>query len=115
MNISCRSCKKEIDDSLSFCSYCGQKTNIKGLGLTTAQKTRIYLASFFLSPLGLIWFFKFFRDDNLENRKVGYISLVITLVPLVLVLVIGGTLSNYLFGYIEKYEKDLGVYSELGL
>lgn len=115
MNVPCPSCKKEVTAGVSFCSYCGHKLNPRGVVLTSTQKIRIYLISFFLSPLGLIWFFKYFRSDKLENRKVAYTSLIITLVPLVLILVIGSKYINSFSSVIEMYETNLDVYSELGL
>ena len=65
--------------------------------------------------MGLIWFFKYFRDDKLENKKVAYTSLIITLVPLILLLVIGGRYISSFSSIIETYQSNLDVYSELGL
>jgi hypothetical protein len=115
VDVLCSSCKKEIDEGVNFCPYCGHRLNLTGAVLTSTQKIRIYLASFFLSPFGLIWFFKYFRDDELENRRVAHTSLIITLVPLTLILVIGGKYINSLSSIIEMYETNLDVYSELGL
>lgn len=114
MSILCPSCKKEIDDSDNFCPHCGHKSDLANVALTSTQKRRIYIASFFLTPFGLYWFFKYFRDDKPENRKAAYISLIFTIVPLVLLVIIIGKYINSLSGVIDMYETNLEVYSELG-
>lgn len=111
---ACPSCKKEIDLGSEFCSHCGHKLSIASSTLTSRQKTGIYLGSFFLSPLGILWFFKYFRSDNAETKKVGYASLIITIVPLVLTLVIVGRYLSSVSNIIDVYESNLKIYSELG-
>ena len=115
MKVLCSSCKKEIEDNVNFCPHCGQKPDLTPKALSTARKTRIYLASFFLSPLGLIWFFKYFRDDILENRKTAYIALAITLTPLLFVLLVGGKYVSSMSNFSELYKTNMNIYSELGL
>jgi len=79
------------------------------------KEIKIYLVSFFLSPLGFLWFFKYFRSAELKDRKIAYISLILTLIPLVLMLVIGNKLVSLSSGIMEEYKKNLDAYSELGL
>jgi uncharacterized membrane protein YvbJ len=115
VNALCPNCKKEMDDGNNFCPHCGHKSDTTKMALTSTQRRRIYLASFFLTPLGLYWFFKYFRDDKPENRKVAYISLIFTFVPLILIVVTIGKYVNSLSGVIDAYETNLEVYSELGI
>ena len=115
MNTLCPNCKKEIDSDSNFCPYCGHKSDTTKAALTSTQKRRIYIASFFLTPFGLFWFFKYFRDDKPENRKAAYISLIFTFVPLILIVVTMGKYINSLSSVIDAYETNLEVYSELGL
>ena len=115
MNTLCSNCKKEIASEDIFCPHCGHKTDRPGTVLTSPQRIKIYLASFFLSPFGLIWFFKYFRDENPENKKVGYAALVITLLPLILTMIIGARYIKSFSTIINTYETNLDAYSELGL
>ena len=43
------------------------------------NKVKIYAISFFLAPVGLYWFFKYFRSADLGYKKVAYTALWITL------------------------------------
>ena len=115
MNVLCPKCQKEIDADVNFCPYCGSNLNPKRKILTSIQKIKIYLGSFFLSPFGLIWFFKYFRDEEPENKKTAYVSLVITLVSLVFILITLSKYINSLSSIMEMYNTDLGTYSNLGL
>jgi uncharacterized membrane protein YvbJ len=115
MSVICTSCKKEFDESSNFCPHCGKKSEAADVALTSAQRIKIYLASFFLSPFGLIWFFKYFRDEKKENKTVAYTSLVITLIPLILLFFVGRAYISSFSSVIDMYKSNLNVYSELGL
>ena len=116
MNIICPNCKKEIDDSAKFCPLCGQELSLAGTTtLSSSKKIKIYLASFFLSPLGLFWFFKYFKSDETENRYVAYTCLIITLLPLITTAVIGSKYIGALSSSMELYNTNLDAYSKLGL
>jgi len=115
MTVTCPSCKKEIDDSVNFCPNCGQEFILEKKALSPVKKRRIYLASFFLSPLGLIWFFKYFRSDEKENKKVAYIALVLTLLPLIFTLIVSKKYISVMSTTMGTYKDNMGVYSELGL
>jgi hypothetical protein len=68
--------------------------------LSTWQIIKIYVGSVLLSPFSLYWFFKYYKD--VENKRIAYISLVITVVSLG-------------FGLIVSYEyiKAITAYSQL--
>ena len=71
--------------------------------LSSFQKVKIYLLSIVLTPLGLYWFFKYLKSLSSQNRMVGYISLVLTLVSLIVTIMVASSyiksLNNYLNGY----------------
>ncbi|MDP3888534.1 MAG: hypothetical protein Q8Q24_00675, partial [bacterium] len=52
--------------------------------ITLAKQIRIYLGSFFLPPLGLIWGIKYLKKDNQQIRKVGRIAIILTILSLAL-------------------------------
>jgi len=115
MNVICPNCKREIDDSAKFCPLCGQDLGLAATTLSSSKKIRLYLASFFLSPLGLFWFFKYFKSDETENRYVAYTCLIITLLPLIATVVIGSKYIDALSSSVELYNTNLDAYSKLGL
>lgn len=48
------------------------------------SRVALYAASFLLPPLNLIWTVKYLKTPDPEARKIGIISLVITVVALIL-------------------------------
>ena len=112
MTVTCPNCKGEIDSGVNFCPHRGYKIGLKNQPLSSGQKIKIYLISFVLSPLGLFWFFKYFTDEKQENKRVAYISLILTLIPLIFMLISGRKIMDSLSGSIQN---ELDVYSEFGL
>ncbi|MFC1722310.1 hypothetical protein ACFL0C_01535 [Patescibacteria group bacterium] len=115
MKVICKGCDAEIQDSVAFCPHCGKETGFGVEVINNARKARIYIASFVLSPLGLYWFFKFFKSDDLEKRKLAFTSLIITAIPLLLSLIIGSKLIKSFNSNLEIYNANVQMYSELGL
>ena len=109
MLLPCPKCKKEIDSEAKFCQFCGYKIVAESAVLSTAQKIKIYFLSVVLTPLGLYWFFKYLRNPNLQNRMVGYIALVLTLVSLVVTIIVTSSYISSLNTYINNYGSELGL------
>jgi uncharacterized membrane protein YvbJ len=115
VNTLCPSCKKEIETTDNFCPHCGHTIHQQDLVLTTNQKIKIYAFSIFLTPLGVIPFFRHFRSAKPENRKTAYIALVVTVIPFIFMTVVISKYLNSLSSIIDVYETNLDVYTELGL
>ena len=79
-----------------------------------SQKLKMYLVSFFFTPFGLYWFFKYFRSEYPAVKREGYIALVITLLALVLSYVVVTKYLETYSDYFDLYKANMGVYSELG-
>ena len=71
----------------------------------------IYIGSVLLSPFSLYWFFKYRKD--LENKKVAYISLVLTLITLLFGIVTMSAYIKAVNGYMSDYKNNLDIYSQL--
>lgn len=78
MSYVCEKCQKFVDSDGFFCPYCGADHTAKLRGLSSGDTIKILLISVFLAPLGLIYFFKYFRSKDIAKRRMGYIALVIT-------------------------------------
>lgn len=77
--------------------------------VSLAKELSIYIFSFFLVPLGLYWFFKYFKSLDTVKKRVAYISLVITLIALTLTMIVVYGYVQSLKGYINTGYKDLGL------
>jgi len=76
--------------------------------LTHWQVLKIFLISFFLTPLGLIWFFKYLKSTDDKKRTVGLISLVITVVTLVVSYFVTKAYVGNILKYTQLYSTGLG-------
>ncbi len=82
--------------------------------MKTSQKIKVYLASFLLTPLGLIWFFKYFRSEDPETKKVGYTALFLTLSSLALSYLIISKYIQAYSQYLDVYKTNMDIYSQMG-
>jgi uncharacterized membrane protein YvbJ len=106
MKEKCPHCNKEIDLTDKFCPNCGNKLPEKDLPFSTGQKLKIYMVSVFLAPFGLYWFFKFFKNENIEKRKVAYNALYISIVMIIVIFIINSYFVKTLRTYVDSYNLD---------
>ena len=78
------------------------------------QKLKIYFVSFFLTPFGLYWFFKYFRHEDPAYKKEGYIALIITFAALGLSYFIVNKYLQAYSGYMDLYKGNMDVYRQMG-
>lgn len=110
VNLNCPFCNKEIRSTDVFCPTCGKKLPDKNLPFSTAQKIKIYLVSVILAPLGLYWFFKYFRSEDQKKRKVAFFALYLTIFTIVVLTTVSYYYVKQMNAYIESYD-----FSGLGL
>lgn len=107
---TCPFCDKEVGTTDILCPACGKKLPDKNLPFSTAQKIKIYFFSIVLAPLGLYWFFKYFRNVDESKRRVAYIVLLITVITLTIVTAVSYYYVQQLNIYMESYD-----FNSLGL
>ena len=106
MKEKCPFCNKEINQTDKFCPNCGNKLPEKDLPFSTAQKVKIYLLSIFLAPFGLYWFFKYFKNENGEKRKLAFNVLFISIVMIIVLIIINFYFVKALQTYIDSYNLE---------
>lgn len=105
MNVLCPFCKNEVKTTDKYCSLCGKRVDGVNLSISSKEKVKIYLLSILLTPIGLFWFFKYFRNSDSEKRKTAYVSLAITVVMVIILIVINIYFFEMLKDYLGSYEK----------
>ena len=107
MTQTCPSCHEEINEEDTFCSHCGtQLTSTKPL--SRAQKIKIYVLSFLLTPFGLYWFFKFKKEMDPEKRLVANRALWITVAAIVFILAYGIVVATTYSILLNSYSVGYG-------
>lgn len=110
MNTTCPKCGKNIEPGDVFCSHCGTKILDNTTPLSTGQKIKIYLVASLLAPLGLYWFFKFYKEENPYKKSVAKNVLWITAIALVLMLILGIYTIKIYTKLLNSYIPNAGLY-----
>ncbi|MDO8551519.1 MAG: hypothetical protein Q7S03_02465 [bacterium] len=82
----------------------------KLITLSLFRQTGIYLASFLLPPLGLIWGFRYLKNNDQKVKIVGLVAILLTVVSLIITVWLSLYLMNTLTQSFD-IDKDL---QELG-
>jgi uncharacterized BrkB/YihY/UPF0761 family membrane protein len=67
------------------------------------NRTKIYVLSVILAPLGLYWVFKYIRSPDRELRKIAYVTLGITLFVTLMAVTTVTIYTTYVYKYVESY------------
>lgn len=103
----CSNCGAILAPDDMFCSHCGTKTNIAqtiGIG----RQIYIYSVSFLLPPFGLVWTWRYLRKGNTQQKRVGIIAGVLTVLSVVFAWWI-------MAGFLQGVQNQLNSYSNVGL
>ncbi|HSD98124.1 MAG TPA: zinc ribbon domain-containing protein [Patescibacteria group bacterium] len=93
-----------------FCSHCGTKLN-RVVAIGWVRQIWIYFVSFFLPPFGLIWTWKYLRSDKPPLKRIGWISLLLTVVSIILT----AWVTVGFFQGVSSQINSVSNYSNLGL
>lgn len=80
----CPYCQSLVPVGSIYCSNCGKPLHEEKIQISTRRQIIIYLVSFFLPPLGLIWTFKYLKQSDPIKKRVGIVSLLLTVVAIIL-------------------------------
>ncbi len=81
----CPSCGQEVDVTAFYCQNCGKKIREKPPGTGVGAQVLVYALSLFLPPLNIPLSFKYLRMQDIKSKRIGWISLVIMAVSLVVI------------------------------
>lgn len=110
MESKCPLCFLPVGLNDQFCSKCGARLSTAQRPLTFWKKVTIYFVTIVLAPLGLYWFFKFYKSSESDNRRVAWIVLWLTLVVMLATIVFSFYIVNSLSGYVGSVIGDPTLY-----
>jgi RNA polymerase subunit RPABC4/transcription elongation factor Spt4 len=79
-NNTCPACHQSILEKYYFCPNCGHNLKEKLLPISILVQTGLYALAIFFPPLGLWPGIKFVMKKNPYAKRVGIITIVITLI-----------------------------------
>ena len=104
----CQYCKTQVEATAFYCPTCGKKIREKPLNTTFWFQVGLYAASILLPPLNLIWAVKYYKSPDPKAKKIGTVSLIITVFALIISLWIASALfkniSQQITGQMDQYQ-----------
>jgi hypothetical protein len=80
----CSTCKTPALTSANFCSNCGKPLRKKPPSTTLSMQLIVYLVSFFLAPVGLLYAWKYLKQNDRESKIVGMVAIALTAIAVVI-------------------------------
>lgn len=78
MDLTCKRCGQPVQESFYFCPGCGKKRKEPPPSTSLSAQLVVYLVSFFLPPLGLIYAYKYSRHGGTKERYIAVTAGVLT-------------------------------------
>ena len=92
----CPTCHSPTQPEWYFCPQCGKVLQEKPIHITVGKQILMYLVSFFLAPLGLVWGIKYVRNKDRKVKVVGLVSIVLTVLALsITIYTFSSVMSSY--------------------
>lgn len=82
MEQTCPVCHQNVDATDFFCRNCGKKLHEPPLSTNIALEILYYIGSVLLPPFGLVWGIKYIKQPDPAARRIGIVSIVLTVVSL---------------------------------
>lgn len=76
--IVCSGCHINVRASDYFCFNCGRNLHPVPPSTSIGRQIYIYLGSIFLPPIGILWGFRYLRQDDLKSKIVGITAIALT-------------------------------------
>lgn len=110
--LTCGNCRTPVAETFFFCPVCGKKVREKPASVSLMAQLAVYAISLFLPPLGLIYTVKYLKQPEAKAKTVGWITLLLTVISIVITLKITMDLLTTIKGTINMQMPN---YGNLGL
>jgi hypothetical protein len=106
--VSCPTCHTTVRPTDYFCFNCGKDLHPKPPSMTLERQIMLYLGSFFLPPMGIIWGLRYVRVGDTKSKTVGYVAMAITVVVILLYAVWITNVMNNVSQQINQFQNLQG-------
>ncbi len=94
MESTCPVCHVIVRPTDFFCYNCGKNLHAPPPSTTKEEQIKLYLSSFLLPPMGIIWALPYVRQTDTKSKTVGYVAMGITVIAILMVAVQAMSLVN---------------------
>jgi hypothetical protein len=92
--VVCSRCHTTVRPTDYFCFNCGANLRPVPPSLSVEKQAMLYLGSFFLPPMGIIWGLPYIRQPDRTSKIVGYIAVGLTVIALILAVQVTVNIMN---------------------
>jgi len=78
----CHVCHTQIRTTDYFCFNCGANLHPKPRSTSLSTQIGLYLGSVVLPPMGLIWGFRYLREQSQTGKIIGVVCIILTIITL---------------------------------
>lgn len=98
--LRCPSCDTEVTENAFFCSNCGRSLKARPESVSVGRQVFIYLVSFFLAPLGLVFAWKYLKMSDVKSKRIGFTVIALTILAVIAVFLTAKTFLQMTYGNI---------------
>ncbi|SRR5260221_7779511 len=109
-NPVCPKCHVQVKVTDFFCFNCGTNLKPKPLSTTLTHQLLLYIGSFILPPLGLIWGIRYLQEPKQTSKIIGVILIVLTIISLGIAIVLIINTVNTVNSQVTKQLQILNNY-----
>jgi predicted nucleic acid-binding Zn ribbon protein len=81
---TCPVCHTAIRSTDYFCFNCGANLHPKPPSIKIEDQIMLYLGSFFLPPMGVIWGLKYINQKDSKSKTVGWVAFGLTVISILI-------------------------------
>lgn len=108
----CPFCSTSLEPTDFFCPQCGKTVHDKPLSTNLGTQIALYAVSIFLPPLFIMWTIKYLKSNNPIAKRIGQISLGLTIISIIVGIFISFTFMN---GLMRQVNEQINLYQGIGL
>jgi hypothetical protein len=82
--LTCPMCHTAVRPTDYFCFNCGKNLHPVPPSTTIEKQVMLYVGSLLLPPMGIFWGWPYIRAADTKSKTVGYITVAITVVAIIL-------------------------------
>jgi len=106
--VTCPFCHTGVAPTDYFCANCGKALKPKPPSTTFARQCVLYLGSFMLPPLGIIWAIPYLRVDNQKSKIIGWVAITLTLLSTIFTIKITADLIQTINETVNSQLQNFG-------
>lgn len=76
----CKKCQNEVKLEYYFCPTCGTKLKQPPVSTSIYTQIKYYIGSIVLFPMGIVWGFRYLRDDRTSAKIIGMALILGTII-----------------------------------